>query len=283
MAADGNLSGNGPSNINKKKQLQDTGWRPNSIKIGDHWFPYQNWGPMAIPMTLVGNYFDFTKYEKQNADASERVMAALLNAPNSILSMSFLSGTADLVTSIQNIGKGGETYFKRFVASQITSPVPNLITQTARYFDPGIYETSNIKEYILSNLRITSGLKPKLNVFGQPLKGEALTQLQPVKITTDPTIKFLAANELWVTVPSKTTKVRPNAEWASLPKGGRPMTEDEYYNYVKYSGIEIKKRLDQRLPYLEQLTNEKMQKEIDKIVQDVRDATKRSIEMGLIK
>ncbi|MCK9578694.1 hypothetical protein M0R01_04390 [bacterium] len=284
LAMENNLSGNGPSNINKKKQLQDSGWRPNSIKIGDKWYPYQNWGPMAIPMTLVGNYFDFTKYEKQNADASERVMAALLNTPNSILDMSFLSGVADLVTAVQNVGKGGENYFKRFLASQITSPVPNLFKQTARYFDQGIYETGTLKELILSNLRITTGLKPKLNVFGQPTKGEALTQLQPVRITSDQTIKFLAKNELWVSVPSKATKIRPISERKDLPKNGRPMTEDEYYNYVKYSGIEIKKRLDHQITSIENLQNqEKQQKIIDDIVKNAREATKRGIEMGLIK
>ncbi len=284
LAADNNLSGNGPSNYNKKQQLQDTGWRPNSVKIGDKWYPYQNWGPMAIPMTLVGNYFDFVHYEKQNSDAGERAMAALLNVPNSIMDMSFLSGTADLITSVQNIGKGGEKYFTRFAASQLTSPVPNLVKQTARYFDPGVYETGTLKTYILSNLRITSGLKPKLNVFGQPIKGEALTQLQPVTITKDPTIQYLAKQELWVTVPSKATKIRPVKERQNLPKGGRPMSEDEYYNYVKYSGIEIKKRLDKRLPAIQTLKDpEKQQKLIDSIVSDVRDATKRGIEMGLIK
>lgn len=283
LATNNQLSGNGPSNFNHKKQLQDTGWRPNSIKIGNTWYPYQNWGPMAIPMTLVGNYFDFTKYEQQNADASQRAMAALLNTPNSILDMSFLSGTAGLVNAIQTIGAGGENYIKRFVASQITSVVPNLVKQTIRYFDPGVYETKTLKTMILSNLRITSGLKPSLNVFGQPIKGEALTQLQPVKETYDKTIQFLAKNELWVTVPNKTTKVRPISERSKLPKGGRPMTEDEYYNYVKYSGIEIKKRLDQKLMMLERLSPEKQQKTIDQIVSDIRDGTKKGIEMGLIK
>ncbi len=61
------------------------------------------------------------------------------------------------------------------------------------------------------------------------------------------------------------------------------MREDEYYNYVKYSGIEIKKRLDKSLPRLEKMTSTARESEIKTITDDAREATKRGIEMGLIK
>lgn len=280
LAADGLLSGNGPLDIKKKEQLQATGWRPNSIKIGDKWFPYQNWGPLAVPFSLVGNYFDYQKYETDSdQNATARVTVGILNSVNSILSMSFLSGMDDLVTALHNLGKGGEKYFTRFAAQQITSPVPNIVKQSVRYFDTTQYQTNDIKEQILNNLRITTGLKPKVNVFGDVVKGEALTQLQPVSETKDPLIKYLAANDLWVSVPSKATKVYPPRSGDK----GRPMTEDEYYNYVKYSGKEIKKQLTQQLKYIQSQPTEKRQDYIDGIVKDVRDGTKTAIEMGVYK
>jgi hypothetical protein len=61
------------------------------------------------------------------------------------------------------------------------------------------------------------------------------------------------------------------------------MSEDEYYNYFKYSGIEIKKRLDKSLPRLEKMTTKEREDEIQNITNDSREATKRGIEMGLIK
>ncbi len=274
LAAENMLSGNGPANSDHRAQLEATGWRRNSIKIGDRWYPYQNWGPMAIPMTIVGNYFDFTRYEKQNADAGERMTAALLNTPNSILDMSFLSGASDLVTAVQNIGRGGEQYFKRWAAQQITSPVPNLIKQTARYFDAGQYDTKTLKEQILYNLRVTTGLKPRLNVFGDPMKGEPLTQLQPGPSPDDELVKYLAGNELWVSVPSKATKIKPPGL-----REPRPMTEDEYYDYVKLSGIEIRKQLTRYMGRLRNMPEQKRQDFIDEVVQDIRAKVKRGIEI----
>lgn len=284
MAAQGLLSGTGPTDSKKKQQLKDAGWQPNSIKIGNKWFPYQNWGPMALPMTLVGNYFDHARYnDAGEGDLAARLTIATLGSARSIVDMSFLSGVSGLSSAMENLDRGGERYFQNFAAQQVSSVVPNLVKQTARYFDPTQYETTDIKSQILSNMRITTGLKPRLNVFGQPIKGTALTQLQPTDVTKDATIRFLAENSLWITVPSKSTKIRPTKEFAKLPKGGRQMSEDEYYNYVKYTGIEIKKRLDKMLPRLEKMTSEAREKEIDNIVQDVREATKRGMEMGLIK
>jgi hypothetical protein len=61
------------------------------------------------------------------------------------------------------------------------------------------------------------------------------------------------------------------------------MSEDEYYNYVKYSGIEIKKRLDLNLQRLKVMNPNKAEQEIDDIVTATREETKRGMEMGLIK
>ena len=279
MAANDNLSGNGPSDSTKRNQLIDSGWRANSIKFGDTWYPYSNWGNMSIPMALVGNFYDSVKYGKMDEkSAMERVTAGVLGSANSILSMSFLSGVSDLLSALTNLDQGGEKYFERFIATQASSTVPNLYKQTAKYFDTTTYETTDIRTMILSNLRITSGLKPKLNVFGEPVKGDLLTQLSPSEITKDPIKRYLAENELWISVPSKATVIKTQKD-----PNGRKMTEDEYYNYVKYSGIEIKKRLNTQLSTLKQVPEEKKQDYVNSIVDSVRKGVKGGIQMGLYK
>lgn len=285
LAAQGLISGTGPSDSKKKQQLKDAGWQPNSIKIGNAWYPYQNWGQMALGMTIVGNYFDNGRYSTSNndQDLTARLTLATLGSVKSFVDTSFLSGVSALSSALENLDQGGEQYFKNFIASQAASIEPNLIKQTARYFDTTQYETSGIREQILSNMRITSGLKPRLNVFGQPIKGTALTQLSPTTVTSDKTIAFLAENQLWISVPSKATKIKPYKELGHLPKNGRQMNEDEYYNYLKYSGIQIKKQLDSALPRLQKLPADQRQKAIDDIVTSVHDGVKRGIEMGLIK
>ncbi len=273
LAANGLISGSGPTEKKEREILIDSGWRQNSIKIGDTWYPYSNWGPLTIPMALVANYNDAMKYGNMtNKDTFERTTAAVLNTVQSILDMSFLNGLSDLIVAVKD---KDPTYFKRYIASQVTTPVPNLFKQVARFFDTTQYEANTIQEYILSNLRITSGLKPRLNVFGDVVKGEELTQLQPVRETSDPTIKYLAEKELWISIPSKATMVvdRNTGE-------KRQMTPDEYYEYVEISGKAIKEVLDRDLGYIKTMEAypEKQKDFIDKMVQKERDRAKMMIQ-----
>jgi len=58
LAAQGRISGAGPSNYLERQALMDSGWRPNSIKIGDRWVSYQLFQPLSLPMSVMGNMAD---------------------------------------------------------------------------------------------------------------------------------------------------------------------------------------------------------------------------------
>lgn len=271
LAAEGNLSGHGPTDKKRREQLSATGWRANSVKIGDKWYPYTSWGPFAIPMALVGNLFDGYEYEDMKEEGWQAQSAyAVAGSINSILDISFLQNVSDLFSWIRDPAMN-KTYLENFLAQQATSPIPNFFKQIARWQDPGQYEAKGVWERIKYNLRITSGLKPALNVWGEQKVGEALTGIQPSNITDDETLKYLVDNELFISIPSKATVL-------DLGRDKRPMTEDEYYEYVKQSGPEIKRRISQRLEYIKRLPDdEERQKYIESIVEDVRTDVKNDL------
>ena len=105
---------------------------------------------------------------------------------------------------------------------------------------------------------------------GQPIIGDRLTQLEPTTITKDPVIKYLAENQIYITVPSTATKVRN--------KSGEKvqMTDDQYYEYVKQSGQQILKALTERLEYIKMLEPDKREKYIDDTVSQIREEIKYS-------
>lgn len=276
LAAGGLISGTGPSDAKKRSQLMASGWRPNSIKIGDTWVPYSNLGPLGIPMAVVSNYFDAVRYgDVKEDDAMSRLSVAVLGSAKTITDMSFLSGVSDLMEAVNDPKGYGSTYIKNYTSNLV--PVPAAYIQIRKYFDPTVYDTPTIKSAIMADLGITGGLKPRLNVFGQEVKSDYVSKLQPIPETKDETIKFLAENQLWISVPSKSTQIKVNGE-------KRPMTSDEYYLYVKYSGQNIKTKLDQSLSKLKnEKDTEKREKLIDKIVQNERDSIKKKIQNGSIK
>lgn len=267
LAAENKLTGDGPRDYQKKEQLLASGWRPNSIKIGDTYYPFTQLGPMALPAAIVGNYVDSVKYGNlDQKDALERTTAAVLGTVNTIQSMSFLSGLSSLVTAINESQTRGGSYAKNFIAQQATTVVPSAVKQVARYFDPTVYDAQSIWEKVQSSLRITKGLRPKIDVLGDVVLGDPLTQLTPSKETKDPVKKFLFDNQLFISVPPK------NTELFDVKQGKkRPMTHDEYYDYIKTSGVKIKEILGRMLPTLENIQNNEMrQKVVDEVASQVR-------------
>lgn len=266
-AADGKLSGNGPSDYRKRMQMEAAGWRPNALYVGGKWRPYTHWGPVAIPMAIAGNFFDAQRYtDMSDLGTLERASAATMGTLKTVLDMSFLSNLSDFIASIEQAEQKGAQFVPRFVAQQVLSGVPNFVKQIARYFDPTVYDAQSVRDRILSSLRMTSGLKPKLNIWGEVMRGDHMPQLSASALTKDPVKQFLLSHRLWITVPSKATTIKD-----AQTGDARAMTDAEYYEYIKRSGPKIYEKLKQQIGYLENIDDPETQQDmINEWVQDIR-------------
>ena len=273
LATQGRLSGNGPSDFDKKQQLLDSGWRPNSIKLGNTWIPIVNLGAPMVPLLLVANSIDAAKYSgAKEEDVIRRFTAGVTGMGATIFGMSFLTSLNGLMDAFS---ANNPNKLERFISNTLTSPVPNFYKQVMRIMDPTVYETNNLQEVIQSNLRITGGLKPKLNMFGEVVEGDRFTQLEPQALSKDPVKRYLADNQLWIPVPGKTTQVKDR----SVEGYKRTMTPDEYYDYVKISGGLIKEQLTDRIEFLKSIDDkERAQKVINEIVSGARERAKGEIQ-----
>ena len=181
------------------------------------------------------------------------------------------------MSAIESPDMYGAGYLKRFIAQQATSLEPNLAKQIVRYFDPTVYDTSTLIEQVQSNLRITTGLREKLNVWGEPVKGDPLSGLTPKKFGGDPLKTWMAKNDLWVPYPSKNTKMYdPSID------DFRPMNKEEMYEYVKRSGKQIHETLWEMLPEIRNIPDQQQRQNlIDRAVQNIRQEIRADMEDGL--
>jgi hypothetical protein len=87
----------------------------------------------------------------------------------------------------------------------------------------------------------------------------------------------LAQNQLWISVPSRATKVLDQTTFQP-----REMTPKEYYDFMERSGKQIKEQIGDLKDVIDSMeTQELKQALIDKIVQKQREAAKAIIESGL--
>ena len=247
------ITGSGPSDLNKRKELKATGgWQPNSIILGDGKtkLSIANWGAMGLVMSAIGNYADSIRYNGTDPEDAAQRMGAFVSAfGKAVVSQSFLKNVGDTIDSIQNWDKGGANVFKSLVANNVSSLIaPNIFRQIAKVFDPTQYDTPTIWDAIKNNLGITGGLKPSLNVYGEPVQNntnmqQLLTNSFPNLQDPNPVRRHLSKNDVHITVPSKATKI-------ATKSGKREMTPDEYRSYVEISGKAISDALDKNSKYI---------------------------------
>ena len=251
------IYGKGPADYRRKYQLQETGWRPYSIKIGKRYYSYV-YTPMSGAFSIAGNWLDAKRYGVlDDKDALTRVAYAVQQVGNTVFSQSFLVGLSDLFTVLNDDSDSAADKGIKFAGRTASSmAIPNLVKQIDRLFDPQVYSASNVVEGFIRDTPVARhSLNPLLNVLGEDV------HYNPNRFfadqTTDPVWTLIAEKQAWISAPGKKL-------------GDRNMSPDEYYTYVKLSGPAIKNRLQANLPRLNRMNDEQATEAIREIVNEER-------------
>lgn len=136
LTLDGSITGSGPTNAAARRALEQTGWQPYSIKVGDKYYSYQRIEPFAM---LMGFAADVTSIAGQLEEAeSDNVMVAGFAAiSRNMMSKTYISGMTNLITAVAS---GEPTVIGNYMARQAASVAPAPYSSAAReinhYFDP---------------------------------------------------------------------------------------------------------------------------------------------------
>lgn len=152
QALQGNISGSGPQDPQKKQMLLAQGWTPYSIRVPNPfdqgkpvWISYANLGPVAIPMALGAAYAEAETYgDKQNGSDFGAHLGEIARRSLSVATEQTYLQSIRSVFDLMN--GNSETAGPRFAANLISSLIPfgaaiSTIGQTAdtkqRRADPG--------------------------------------------------------------------------------------------------------------------------------------------------
>lgn len=260
----------GPRDINEKRQLMERGWKPFTLKVGNHYFSYI-YTPVGMAMSLIGGIFDDYRDGRIDKPSASNVnFASVASAMLRVTTeQSFLAGIADIVKATDSpdpVGKISKV-FARTASSFI---IPNFVKQLDKWIDPSIQQSNGLWESFLKEIPVirSSKLKSALNVFGEEVhRAGSVVNLPGAErfVTTDPgtdpVLNMLGERRLFVPGFSKSTKLHD-----------RKMTEDQYYEYVKEAGPIIKKNIAAELLRLRSMDKEEAKDRIE----DIANSAKRS-------
>ena len=247
MAIRGLVTGSGPDDKELRDALYRTGWQPNSIKIGDRYYSYQTWTPMALPLSTIANMVE-TYTMTGKAPSPMTVVAKTLN---SVLQQSYLSGLSALQDALDDPERYADAFARKLATSAM--PLSSLQGQVARATDPTIRQPDSVLESIKANVPGKSRELPaRTNVFGEESKresglsegGDILARLfSPVmmsKVKDTPMERelFRLRGSVQVGFPGRSVTI----------DGGRyELTREEYKRLVELSGGLIKRWLERRV------------------------------------
>lgn len=165
MALQGNITGAGPKDKDAKDALMATGWRPNSVKIGDKYYNYQLF-PFAAVLNVIGNLHDAQVYDGEEVNFGEVAWGMI----DSITSYSFLEGTNDL---LESISRHDVSYITKRIVGSAAVPFSAAMRTAAIAQDPNIRESDTYTDAIKSNLPKIPGLGD-FNRQSLPIKKDIL-------------------------------------------------------------------------------------------------------------
>ena len=279
MAAEGRISGSGPKDKELRDLLYSTGWQPNSIRIGDKWYSYSNFQPLALPLSVMANAFELHHFEGEEVNPA----AVIAKTANSLFQQSYLSGLAALQDALDNPESFGKSFANKFLTSLV--PLSSFRGQVTRAEDEVVRNPDTLSESIKSTVPgLSDEVRPRLNALGeesnrdtglsQPL--EFLSNLlspvdiRQVKDTPLSQELFRLKDSIQIGLPSKTLTVN-NAKIE--------LTPDEQNEYLKLSGSRIKERLEKAVESegWASRSDEAKAKFIKKVIDDSREQAEKEL------
>ena len=171
----GTITGGGPSDVNQRKLLAQTGWQPYSVKIGDSYISYQRLDPFA---SMIGTVADFIEYHKwispeDEDNAGSVAQAILASFAENFTNKTYTTGIQNFVEALDDPNRFMPRLLERYAASMVPNFAGQMVTSAG---DQYAREVEGIMEAMRAKIPFYADDLPYVrNILGE--KVEKVTSL----------------------------------------------------------------------------------------------------------
>jgi hypothetical protein len=260
LAAEGLVSGSGPTDKNKAAIWRMAGNQAHSVRIGDIWYDIHRLGPLGVLLSTAADMYDVAHLAEEGD--MKQVAASFMHAVSqNFLDEGFLKGPSDLLKAVEDSGRYGGSYVSNFLSDFLPYSVG--LGQFARAGDPCVRQARTIMDSIKAKIPgLSETLLPRRDIWGEPMPNHdaliapGVTAIYESQMSRDPVNRAML-----------------DLNMSIGPVGKRilnvPLNPQEYDDYARIAGRMTKSDLDRVInsPSWEQIPLEGKRAAIQHIVE----------------
>lgn len=234
MAAEGLITGTGPKDGARKAVMYEEGWQPQSIKIGDMYYSYARFEPLAMLFGAAATVHEVA-VDMSDPEVEDVGMLLAASIAKNMTSKTWMRGPAEALQAATD----PERYGQKWIQRTFSSMVPTALAQVAREEDPYLRDARNILDAVKTRIPGKSQDVPvRRSIWGEPIKLEGslgpdmLSPIYTSRVKNDPVNQELIKLEIWPAALDR--KIR-----------GVELKPDQYDAYQRVAGRLSKTTLDQ--------------------------------------
>lgn len=268
LAAEGHVTGGGPTDRRERALLQADGWQPYSIKIGDTYYAYNRLDPLGLLVGAAADLVEVGKVlpEKEKEKIASTIVAGIVK---NLVNKTWLQGPANLVEAIYDPDRYGDSFVNGFLGVA----VPQGVAQTAQEIDPVMRDARSTLDTWRARIPGESeSLPPKRRLFGEPTErsqgagGIPFSPIMTTQAKNDPVLAEMRRMKITVDTPDRQVM-------------GVKLPPAIYSEYVRMAGEPAKQLLDRAIasPQWAQLPDGAKATFIRRTISEFREAATRQI------
>ena len=212
QVAQGSITGSGPENITKRRNMENVGWSRNAIRVGEELYGYgRGFDPLGL---IVGAVADFVEMGSQLPQDSpwwqrwgiEFPLIASQAIGRQAVNKTYMQGLSDLMDAI----KQPDERARKMALGFARSLVPTMVRDIARLIDP---ETKHLQTVLEAMKAGVPGWSKTVAPNQNHITGEIIYYppgwgpdiLSPITLTTlkdDPVLQRIVEHEMTIAPPS---------------------------------------------------------------------------------
>jgi hypothetical protein len=173
MAMKGQITGQGPANYNERRIKEMTGWKPNSLLVGDTYYSLERADPIAQILLMSANIYEVLGQAEDDNTFFDLISAGAFTIANSLTSKTFYNGLSEMLSAYDSASRDPDNQQNavvKYVQRLAASTVPAIVAAEARRQDPTLRAANTLTEQFKRRLPgYSKDLPPRRNMFGEPI------------------------------------------------------------------------------------------------------------------